>query len=322
MNSGISVIICCYNSEKVIARTILHLAKQKYLSNIEWEIILVDNNCIDQTTTISSNTWKEMGAPTKLIIVKESISGLSYARKKGLSFASFDYIVFCDDDNWLDDSYLKKSFEILKNQPNVGAVGGRSIAASNIDLPNWFYQYQESYAVGIQALKTGDVSKRGYLWGAGIVIRKELIFEAYNRGFKYYLTGRKGNELLAGDDSEICKWILLLGYDLWYDESLKFQHFIADHRLDLLYLNKMQKGFALSDDIALTKYTTLLAIKYFNSTKKINFLRGMFILFFKPWVFTKNKMRIQFLIGPIFKISNIEDYKFIKTYYNSIYYSR
>lgn len=60
------------------------------------------------------------------------------------------------------------------------------------------------------------------------------------------LTGRCGNRLLAGDDSEITKLILLRHCVLAATEKVTFVHVLSEKRLSYKYLVSMSKGFGLS----------------------------------------------------------------------------
>jgi len=75
-----------------------------------------------------------------------------------------------------------------------------------------------------------------------MVIRKDILVRLYETGFRSLLSDRKGNELSSGGDSEICKWIQLMGFKLWYLDSLKFKHYITEKRLTAAYLNKLLEG--------------------------------------------------------------------------------
>jgi len=48
--------------------------------------------------------------------------------------------------------------------------------------------------------------------------------------------------LSSGGDSELCLVILFLGYELYYDERLRFTHFIPKERLSWSYCVKMLAG--------------------------------------------------------------------------------
>jgi glycosyltransferase involved in cell wall biosynthesis len=234
----ISVIICCYNSTQRIKTTLMHLAKQK-LIGMSCEIIMVDNNCTDDTVELTGAYWKSVDQPFELRILHEQRAGLSYARKKGVDAAKGEFILFCDDDNWLAEDYLQKAVNIMQSNQSIGALCGQNIAVTDGQFPNWFYTYQRNYAAGVINLDSGDVTNNGWIWGAGFITRKKLLNNLWQAGFENYTTDRKGNQLTTGGDVEICKWIILAGYKLWYDETLKLKHCIPQNRLTKEYIKKL-----------------------------------------------------------------------------------
>ena len=256
-------IVCCYNSESRISDTLENIAKQKIL-NLQLEVILVDNNSSDNTAKVAIEVWSKLGNPFCLSILTEPTPGLSHARKKGVLSAKGEIIVFCDDDNWLSEDFIGKGFKIMNSNHEIGVLGGRGIAVFEGEEPDWFSTFQGSYAVGFQALYSGDITSRGYVWGAGCFIRRQTLLQLYESGFESFCSGRKKGLLLSGDDSEICKWNILIGKKLWYDESLVFKHYIEKHRLEKEYLSQLIEGFNLSREF-LTLYDEI--IFYQNSSR-------------------------------------------------------
>ena len=244
MQSGISVIICCYNSAARLPETLRALALQQTV--IPWEVIVVDNNSTDNTGHIATENWQQYGLSIPLHVVKEHQAGLVYARKKGYTTARYDLLLYCDDDNSLQYDYLQQAFDIMAQQPKTGLLGGQSIAVSSVALPWWFAQFEYAYAVGKQLPQSGLANERNYVTGAGVVIRRQLFDKLYATGFEPILTGRKGNTIASGEDSEICLLAKILGYDLYYDERLFYEHHLAASRLTWPYCSKMiAQGFAI-----------------------------------------------------------------------------
>jgi len=235
-----SIIVCCYNSATRLPETLKFLALQE-LKGIQCELIIVDNNSSDNTSKVASECWKEFGAPFLLNIVEEKNPGLSNARKKGIETALGDIIIFCDDDNHLSSNYVETSHQKLSTNTDIGIMCGASIAKSEVDLPIWFHSYQKWYAVGVFALESEDVTHHGWIWGAGMAFRKSLYMDLINSGFEHLLTDRKGKELSSGGDIEICKWFILGGYKLWYEDSIFLYHEIPKERLSIEYIKRLQK---------------------------------------------------------------------------------
>jgi glycosyltransferase involved in cell wall biosynthesis len=287
---NISIIICCYNSANLIKPTLEHLANQK-LDGLSCEVILVDNNCTDNTIEVATNVWDSCGNPFTLRIETEKQPGLSYARRRGIMTAKGEITVFCDDDNWLDENYGLRAYNILKDKPDVGVVGGRGEAVSDIEFPFWFSTYQTSYAVGVQHTSTGYISQRGVVWGAGMTLRTKELKRFIECGFNSLFTDRVGTNLSSGGDGEICKWYLLTGYSLFYSEDLIYYHFIGSNRLNLAYLNKLLHGLS---------GTAKINQMYFNFIKIHNIKKkpsGSFILFsFFLWVIGKASLYEKILL--------------------------
>ncbi|MDO9000942.1 MAG: glycosyltransferase [Bacteroidota bacterium] len=314
--AGISVIICCYNSADRIIKTLNHLSNQDIPEGMSWEVLIIDNNSSDNTAKIAKSEWDKYGNVPEIRIINESKQGLNYARETGVENSKFSFVLFCDDDNWLNQDYIKHSFEILNSDKEIGAVGGYSIPASNDDLPLWFSTYQDWYAVGAQNLTEGDITFKKYLWGAGLCLKKEIFEIAKTNKFQIFLSDRKGSSLSSGGDSELSYWVLLCGYTLWYSEKLQFKHFVPKERLSKDYVIRLKKA---NQECAywLGKYDLLYEIKQLNRSKSENLIKGVKLLIKHKLSFLKNRNNLttaQFLIGTTLRVSSKDDFDFITVY--------
>lgn len=236
----ISVVICCYNSANLIKRTLEYILCQE-LADLSCEVILVDNNCTDETVSVAITTWNNCGNPFCLSIIKEKRAGLSYARKSGVLASKGELIIFCDDDNWLESNYLFTSFAyFLDNKKCLGACA-KAEAVSDVDFPEWFKDYQSFYACGLPQLKDGTDNLLT-LRGAGMIIRGEVLRQLYQLGIKNTLSDRKGNELNSSGDDELSFWLEVVGGELKFVSNLKLQHFISPERLSIDYRDKLLSG--------------------------------------------------------------------------------
>jgi glycosyltransferase involved in cell wall biosynthesis len=254
MKKGISVLVCTFNGASRLPKTLEHLAHQTATSQISWEIIVVDNLSDDHSARVAEQEWKkhQLDLPNFRVLCEEK-QGKIYALEQAVSTAQYEYCIICDDDNWLQSDYVLKMYERLESMPYVGAVGGQGIAVAQSGvLPDWFADFKDGYAVGKQAKQSGDVTLRGYLWGAGLGTRT-LLYKQMYKNFPSLLTGRFGEQLTAGEDSEYCLRLILKGYKLYYDADLVFKHYIPDNRLTLEYKTRLFEGFTESNKV-LSKY--------------------------------------------------------------------
>lgn len=244
MNKGFSVIVCCYNSSDLLRETINSICKLKTNEEFKVEVIIIDNASTDNTSETAERILNENDCPFPYIIETEATPGLSYARKKGVDISEFEYLVFCDDDNRLNENYLLNAFKIMEDKEEIGALGGVSRAVSDIEFPEWFDDFKQSYSVGRQAEASGEIiSNMHSLWGAGMVIRKSTLTKLYENGFHSLLSDRTGKKLTSGGDSEICYALRLAGWKIWFDESLILEHYLPEKRLTWEYLRKLNRGF-------------------------------------------------------------------------------
>ena len=242
MQDGVSIIICCYNSEKRIVATLKHISEQVGIEEIDCELILVDNNCSDDTVKVATDFWKQSNSSNiKLSIITQPIAGLSAAREKGIEESKYAYLLFCDDDNWLCNNFIKSAFNIISTNEKIGVLGGLGIPECEIKPPDWFELFSYNYAIGIQNDHNGKINNKSpFVYGAGSVYRKGALVKLVEEGFSTLASGRKGKKLSSGEDVELCMAINKIGYEIWYNDNLKFQHFIPKERLTIEYLKRLQ----------------------------------------------------------------------------------
>ncbi len=236
--NGVSVVVCCYNSTTRLYKTLKALAHQVISKDIIVEIIIVDNASTDHTATYASEIWESFNSPIPLISTYEAQPGLGNARKKGIAQASYAYVLFCDDDNWLLPNYINDAYHILNNDSNIAACGGMGMPVFETEKPYWFDEYAESFALGSQEI-VRENGKLLCLYGAGLVFKKEVIKQLDDSGYTQFFKGRVGKKLSSSEDIELTNAMVLMGYKLHYAESLQFYHYLPTERLTLNYIQKL-----------------------------------------------------------------------------------
>jgi glycosyltransferase involved in cell wall biosynthesis len=242
-DKGISLIIFCYNSEKIIERTLQSALYQNVIDDFPWEILVIDNNSADATMKRVKEILADHPKGSVVRMYHEHHQGLSFARKRGLDEANYEYVVLCDDDNFLADNYLQKVWEIFEGQPGIGIIGSRAKPLFEEEPPLWIHDHYKAYALGSQYDKSGDCTDKKFVWGAGMALRKSAFLKLKEAEIESLLSDRKGRSLSAGGDSELCAWYIIAGYRIWYDDELILNHFVASKKLTHEYLEKLYAGF-------------------------------------------------------------------------------
>jgi glycosyltransferase involved in cell wall biosynthesis len=144
------------------------------------------------------------------------------ARKKGIDCANYEYLLFCDDDNWLNPDYIVTAFNIINADPNIGVLGGtgKAIAEQPVNIDQHLINLLN--ANGPQTWAVTD----HWVYGAGSLLRKSVFINLMNKGWPQITAGRTGSNLLSGEDVEICFMFYLSGYKIIADDRLTFKHFI------------------------------------------------------------------------------------------------
>ena len=244
MGERVTVVICAYNAAGLLPQTLACLAAQRFSTTPPaWEVIVVDNLSSDETSRVASESWPS-DCPIPLRVVCETTPGLTFARLRGIAEAQYEIVCFVDQDNRVSPDWIETASTLMAEHGEVGACGGQTEAVSGEVLPTWFERFQNYYAVGQQAEAAGDITDvRGYLWGAGLCLRKRAWQMLSETEFRFILYDRRGQELSAGGDAELCYALRLIGWRLWYEPRLKLHHFMTPERLNWNYLRRVSRGF-------------------------------------------------------------------------------
>lgn len=104
---SISVILPTYNHAKFLKKAIESVIKQSY---INWELIIVDNNSIDETFEIVNSYLDK-----RIKYVKIQNNGvIAASRNLGIDLSTGSWIAFIDSDDWWTNNKLTKCIECIK----------------------------------------------------------------------------------------------------------------------------------------------------------------------------------------------------------------
>ena len=106
----VSVIVPVYNIEEYVSYCIESLVGQDY-QNLE--IILVDDGSKDLSFKICDE-WSKRDSRIK--IIRKPNGGLSSARNVGLDFATGEYVLFIDGDDYLANGAISAMMSIIETK--------------------------------------------------------------------------------------------------------------------------------------------------------------------------------------------------------------
>ncbi|MGA2593415.1 MAG: glycosyltransferase [Bryobacteraceae bacterium] len=231
----ISVILCTYNRYQSLAKALDSVAASSLSSQIEWEVLVVDNNSSDQTREVVESVCSRY--PGRFRYVFELQQGKSHALNAGIREASGDILAFMDDDVVVEPTWLRNLTAALEDVNWAGA-GGRILLEQSFSPPRWLSLNGRYGMGGILALfDLGDVAREldQPPYGTNMAFRRS-IFEKYG-GFRIDLGPRPGSEI-RGEDTEFGRRIMLAGERLRYEPSAVVHHAVPQSRRQKKYFLK------------------------------------------------------------------------------------
>lgn len=113
----ITVVIVTYNSERTIFKL---LSSLKLINNLIKEIIIIDNNSL----FFNKNKVQKKSKKIRLFINKKNY-GFSKAVNQGINKSKSNFILLLNPDTYLPDKSIIKTFNLIKNDRKIGAIGGK-----------------------------------------------------------------------------------------------------------------------------------------------------------------------------------------------------
>ena len=90
----IDVVICTWNRCRLLAQTLGRLQDLEVPHDVDWQVIVIDNNCTDDTGA----TLHSFAGRLPLRAIFEPRPGQSHARNRAVAEATGDYLIWTDDD--------------------------------------------------------------------------------------------------------------------------------------------------------------------------------------------------------------------------------
>ncbi len=232
----LTVIICTYNRAKYIGPLLESIAAND-LSKAEYEILLVDNNCTDNTREIC-DTFTSNHPDVNFCYVSEPEQGLSAARNKGIKEAKGDIIVYIDDDALVDTWYLRTIVEYMSVHPEIDAVGGPIVPLYETEEPQWMTCYTKELLCGYLYFGDKERTFPGDRYpGGGNAAYRANVFEKV--GLFNTDLGRKGDSLMGAEEKDIFDKMSSQRMRFMYLPKMILHHIIPQKKLEKDYFDRL-----------------------------------------------------------------------------------
>ncbi len=133
----ISVIIPAHNCEKTINQCV------ESITSNEVEIIIIENNSTDNSVKLI----KEMAENNSNIIFLQTDSGPSKARNIGIDYASGEYIIFLDSDDFIIED-LDKLYNLLSDKNDIYFMHNKILNTKN-EIKDTYYSLENDMLINV-----------------------------------------------------------------------------------------------------------------------------------------------------------------------------
>jgi glycosyltransferase involved in cell wall biosynthesis len=161
------------------------------------------------------------------LFINDSNRGLSFCRNVAMERAAHDYLIFFDD-----DVVLKRDVVVMYKE---GFASGYDILGGPLRLPDVYPPLPPWLPRGLTSL-LGIHSSQQKIWGGNFGFNLCRARDL-DLGFQDNL-GRRGKQLLAGDETTFTRQMLAQGSRQRFNEAMAVEHHIDPRRYRLGYLSR------------------------------------------------------------------------------------
>lgn len=221
----LSIIIVSWNVQEFLGRLIDSIIH--FTDDIQFEIIVVDNNSSDGTAEHLEKNYSSWIKSEKIKIIKNDYNaGFSKANNQGFKISRGKFILFMNPDMELVENSLPKLLKFMETAPNVGicacrlVYGDKSIQPNVKNDPTFFSQllillklhhiFYWLPALKKYFLPDFDYSTKQYVkqvMGAFIFTRRDIMEKINGWDEKYWLWW---------EDIELCRRVRDIGEEIVY----------------------------------------------------------------------------------------------------------
>ncbi|QBJ88141.1 glycosyltransferase family 2 protein [Chryseobacterium gleum] len=224
MNMKLSVIIVNYNVTQLLRSCLLSL--QKYIREIEYEVVVIDNASTDPS-------WQELITefPDIHFISSETNGGFSKANNQAIQAAKGEYILLLNPDTEFEGFYMKELLDFADAQSSFGCLGvrmhdaeGNFLPESKRSVPDMFNSFEKlftnfkknnSKSYYRNDIEENEVAEVDVVTGA-FLLAKKAVYEK--------IGGLDEAYFMYGEDIDLCYTFLRNGYKNFYYGKVSILH--------------------------------------------------------------------------------------------------
>ncbi|WP_415325940.1 glycosyltransferase family 2 protein [Chryseobacterium sp. MMS23-Vi53] len=235
----LSVIIVNYNVTQLLKNCLLSL--QKYLEDVDYEVIVIDNASTD-------SSWGDLipEFPKVHFISSETNDGFSKANNKAIKTAKGEYLLLLNPDTEIEGFYMNEILNFADSQQNFGCLGVRMHDADGVFLPEskrsvpdmfnsfekLFTNFKKNNSKSYYRCDIDEdaISEVEVMTGAFLLVKKDVYEKVGGLDESYFM---------YGEDIDLCYTLLRNGFKNYYYGKASILHHKGESTVkDEVYLDR------------------------------------------------------------------------------------
>jgi glycosyltransferase involved in cell wall biosynthesis len=250
----LSIVLCTWNNCRRLAVTLEALSRCTVPPLLEWELVLVENNCNDATPRVASGFAERL----PLRRVGEPRQGLSHARNTGMQAARGALIVFADDDITPCPGWIGAYWSAYQERPTGYYFGGPLTCEYESAPPEpALFALAGMPVTGLDWGPTARLLEPHELFlGANWACPAEALCAVGSFDPRLGLDASLGKRRL-GEEWDLMKRLRSRGVLPWYLPTAAIAHFVPAHKSRLEYTASNWEGsgvYSASRSVTVTPF--------------------------------------------------------------------
>ncbi len=235
----ITVTICTWNRAKLLDHTLAEMHKLHIPDGVEWELLVVNNNCSDETDEVIARHSGQL--PIRCLF--ESKQGLSNSRNCAIAASKGELLLWTDDDVLVDPQWLAAYVNAAERWPKAVYFGALIVPWYEQRPPSYIEANLKSFEGMLVIRNFGPTErpfKNGELpFGANMAFRR-CVFEKW--GYNPRL-GRRATDPILGEESELFRTLRKKGLEGVWVPTAKVRHYVPRERITSNYIWDYGTGY-------------------------------------------------------------------------------
>jgi glucosyl-dolichyl phosphate glucuronosyltransferase len=223
----VSVVICTWNRANLLDRTLNAMRRLVIPQEIEWELLVVNNNSTDDTDAIIERHARQL--PIRRLV--ETRPGKSHAANLAVDSARGELVVCTDDDVLVDPDWLTEYVKAARGHPEATFFGGTVTPWFETRPPRWIVRHLSSirfcFAICDLGPAVRPLGPREAPVGANMAFRTGVL-----RTYRFdSRLGPRKEDPRNGEETELIDRLRRAKHEGLWVGSARVQHFIPSARL-------------------------------------------------------------------------------------------